>query len=348
MDSSKPDGRINSRIENYTKFFEADGATDSKEHTENRLQNYADVVNGEDTYDGATEMYESGWGKSFHFSRFYKGEGFQQSLARHEHYLAAQMGLKPGMRVLDVGCGVGGPAREISHFTDVKIVGINNNAFQVHRARQYTEKAGLSDSIQFVQGDFMALSDTFGVESFDAVYAIEATVHAPSFEGIYGEIYKVLKPGGIFGVYEWVMTDAWDPSIPEHKEIAHKIEVGNGIAQMRTWANAKKPLKQSDLAERPDEVSWYYPLEVRRLAQGSDRLGLFYGASDDLIGIFLTHTMLWFFELLRLVPKGTWDVCEQLKLAADGLTAGGRTKIFTPMALFILRKPGAKINGVNH
>jgi hypothetical protein len=46
MDSSKPDGRINSRIENYTKFFEADGATDSKEHTENRLQNYADVVNG--------------------------------------------------------------------------------------------------------------------------------------------------------------------------------------------------------------------------------------------------------------------------------------------------------------
>jgi sterol 24-C-methyltransferase len=78
------------------------------------------------------------------------------------------MGLKPGMRVLDVGCGVGGPAREISHFTGVKIVGINNNAFQVHRARQYTEKAGLSDSIQFVQGDFMTLSDIFGAESFDA------------------------------------------------------------------------------------------------------------------------------------------------------------------------------------
>ena len=82
-------------------------------------------------YDGATELYEYGWGTSFHFSRFYKGESFAASLARHEHYLAAQMNLKPGMRVLDVGCGVGGPARQIARFADVQIIGLNNNDFQV-------------------------------------------------------------------------------------------------------------------------------------------------------------------------------------------------------------------------
>lgn len=48
-----------------------------------------------------------------------------------------------------------------------------------------------------VKGDFMKLSEQFGENSFDAVYAIEATCHAPNFEGIYGEILKVLKPGGI-------------------------------------------------------------------------------------------------------------------------------------------------------
>ena len=82
-------------------------------------------------------------------------------------------------------------------------------------------------------------------------------------------IFYVLQ----FGLYEWVMTDAWDPSNPEHKAIAHGIEVGDGIAEMRTYAQARKALKtvgfdvelDEDLAERPDEVPWYYPLEVNRL-----------------------------------------------------------------------------------
>jgi sterol 24-C-methyltransferase len=148
-------------------------------------------------YDGATELYEYGWAKSFHFSRFYKGESFAASLARHEHYLSSYMQLRPGMRVLDVGCGVGGPAREIAQFSDANIVGLNNNDFQVLRARKYTKQAGLENQVTFVKGDFMKLAEQFGENSFDAVYAIEATCHAPTWEGVYGEIMKVLKPGGV-------------------------------------------------------------------------------------------------------------------------------------------------------
>ena len=54
------------------------------------------------------------------------------------------MGLKKDMTVLDVGCGVGGPAREITRFSDVNIVGLNNNDYQIARATMYAEKAGLS------------------------------------------------------------------------------------------------------------------------------------------------------------------------------------------------------------
>jgi cyclopropane fatty-acyl-phospholipid synthase-like methyltransferase len=78
------------------------------------------------------------------------------------------MGLKPGMRVLDVGCGVGGPAREIAGFADVTIVGLNNNDFQIGRANAKTRKAGLSDKVSFSKGDFMKLSEQFGEGSFDA------------------------------------------------------------------------------------------------------------------------------------------------------------------------------------
>jgi len=72
------------------------------------------------------------------------------------------------MKVLDVGCGVGGPAREIARFTDATIVGVNNNDFQIDRATKKTAKAGLSDKVSFQKGDFMKLSETFGENSFDA------------------------------------------------------------------------------------------------------------------------------------------------------------------------------------
>lgn len=78
------------------------------------------------------------------------------------------MSLRPGMKVLDVGCGVGGPAREIARFADVNIIGLNNNDFQVQRARKYTKAAGLEDQVRFVKGDFMKLSEQFGDNSFDA------------------------------------------------------------------------------------------------------------------------------------------------------------------------------------
>lgn len=93
------------------------------------------------------------------------------------------MSLRPGMRVLDVGCGVGGPAREIARFSDVNITGLNNNDFQIGRARKYTQKAGLQDQLQFVKGDFMKLSEQFGENSFDAgkLLFLLLAVHCSSY-----------------------------------------------------------------------------------------------------------------------------------------------------------------------
>lgn len=65
------------------------------------------------------------------------------------------MGIRPGMKVLDVGCGVGGPAREIAKFTGAHITGLNLNEYQVSRATNYAKREGLSGCLDFVQGDFM-------------------------------------------------------------------------------------------------------------------------------------------------------------------------------------------------
>jgi len=52
----------------------------------------------------------------------------------------------------------------------------------------------------------------FEESQFDAVYAIEATLHAPSLEDVYAQCFRVLKPGGKFGVFEWVLTDKFEES----------------------------------------------------------------------------------------------------------------------------------------
>jgi sterol 24-C-methyltransferase len=106
-------------------------------------------------YNLATDLYEYGWGQSFHFCRYSVGEPFYQAIARHEHYLAMKIGIQAGMKVLDVGCGVGGPAREIAKFTDAHITGLNNNDYQIERATRYAAKEGLSNQLKFVKGDFM-------------------------------------------------------------------------------------------------------------------------------------------------------------------------------------------------
>lgn len=77
------------------------------------------------------------------------------------------MGLRDGMTVLDVGCGVGGPAREITRFSGVNIVGLNNNDYQIDRATNYAKLGGLSAKHKFVKGDFMQMS--FEPNTFDAV-----------------------------------------------------------------------------------------------------------------------------------------------------------------------------------
>ena len=98
---------------------------------EARKEHCAAMVN--DYYDLVTDFYEYGWGRSFHFAVRRKNESLKRALARHERYLAERLNLAPGMQVLDAGCGVGGPMREIAAFSGASIVGLNNNAYQLSK-----------------------------------------------------------------------------------------------------------------------------------------------------------------------------------------------------------------------
>lgn len=86
-------------------------------------------------YSLMTDIYEFSWGQSFHLANRFQGETFEESIQRHESYLALRMQLKSGDKVLDIGCRVGGPLRRIAYLTDAHITGITISQYQVQRAR---------------------------------------------------------------------------------------------------------------------------------------------------------------------------------------------------------------------
>ncbi|KAF2198938.1 hypothetical protein GQ43DRAFT_421372 [Delitschia confertaspora ATCC 74209] len=330
-------------VDEYFKHWDNKAAeVETQETRKARRDEYATLTRH--YYNLATDLYEYGWGQSFHFCRFAYGEPFYQAIARHEHYLAHMMGLRDNMRVLDVGCGVGGPAREIVKFSGANVIGLNNNDYQIQRATRYAQKEGLSHKLKFTKGDFMQMS--FPDNSFDAVYAIEATVHAPSLEGIYSEIFRVLKPGGVFGVYEWLMTDAYDNDNPRHREIRLGIELGDGISNMEKIEVALEAMKKAgfvmehheDLAERDDPMPWYWPIagELKNVSTIYDIPTVIRMTK---IGRGLVHKFVGGLEMIGLAPKGTQKTADSLATAADCLVAGAKEKLFTPMYLMVGRKP---------
>jgi sterol 24-C-methyltransferase len=178
---------IRGDVAQYRSFHDNGGGT-----LEERRGRYEQMVRG--YYDLVTDFYERGWGDSFHFAPRYRGEPFQASIKRHQHFIALRLGLGPGMSALDVGCGVGGPMREIARFSKARVTGINNNGYQVGKARAYNSTARLDHLCQVLEADFMHIPVEAG--SADAVYAFEATCHAPDKTALFRELSRVLKPGG--------------------------------------------------------------------------------------------------------------------------------------------------------
>lgn len=279
-------------------------------------------------YNVVTDMYEYGWGQSFHFAHTRTTESHDDSIRRHEERLAQELGLKPGMVAVDVGSGIGGPARAIATFSGANIVGITINEYQVAKGNEYSRTMGLDKLVNLVQGNFLAMP--FANETYDAAYAMEATCHAPTLEDVYSEVFRVLKPGALFASFEWLKTPAYDAGNPEHVRIAQEIEYGNALPPLRNLADVKKAAKtvgfewvsDVDLAEdRVGTRPWWARLTYTKLSR------------------YATHVVTWITEKLGLAPAGTHAVHGVLLVAADGLIEGGETATFTPMHLCVMRKP---------
>jgi ubiquinone/menaquinone biosynthesis C-methylase UbiE len=106
----------------------------------------------------------------------------------------AKLGLDAASHVLDVGSGVGGPARYMASTYGCKVTGVDLTEEFVAAARDLTARCGLSDKIEFQRGNALALP--FAAASFDAATCFNVTMNIEDKPGVAREIARVLKPGG--------------------------------------------------------------------------------------------------------------------------------------------------------
>ena len=117
--------------------------------------------------------------------------------------LAGATGIESWTRVLDIGCGIGGPARHLAASFGCKVTGIDLSPSFIEAANYLTKRCGLSDRVAFQVGS--ALQLPFEDATFDAVFLQHVAMNIQERGALYAEAGRVLAPGGRFATYDLIL-----------------------------------------------------------------------------------------------------------------------------------------------
>src|SRR5260370_41507710 len=118
--------------------------------------------------------------------------------------LAKGMELRAGLRLLDVGSGLGGPARYFAAKHGCRVTGIDLTEEFVRVADNLTKRTKLDGLVEFLQGS--ALELPFERDTFDRAYMIHVGMNIADKAGIFREVRRVLKPEGLFTIFDIMRT----------------------------------------------------------------------------------------------------------------------------------------------
>ena len=119
----------------------------------------------------------------------FHGRGLEATLE-----LADALTVSAGDHLLDVGSGIGGPARTLARRFGCRVTGIDLTPEFCDVARRLTQLLGMQDKVLFQQGDALAMP--FAAASFAGAYSMNVSMNIADKAGLYREIRRVLKPGG--------------------------------------------------------------------------------------------------------------------------------------------------------
>ena len=178
-------------------------------------------------------------------------------------------GFSPDMHILDVGCGVGGSTRRLSHQSGCSVTGIDLSDEYIDAAERLTQLLDMQDRVKFHAAS--ALELPFDDNTFDGTWSIQMSMNIEDKTGWLKEVYRVLKPGGRAVLYEvcgnkntpvyfpvpWAQDSSMSFLVPPESfryvitSAGFEIEVWNDKTDLaqKAFAHATEPIGEPDLPE---------------------------------------------------------------------------------------------------
>ncbi|MDQ3802779.1 MAG: methyltransferase domain-containing protein [Acidobacteriota bacterium] len=170
-------------------------------------------------YDRLSVYYRALWGEHIHHGFWEDSESAPRAQVRLVERLAERARIQRGSRVLDVGCGVGGPAIWLTQNLSCSVLGLTISPVQARMAAEKARAEGLDSRARFEVGDANRLQ--FEAESFDVVWVVECSEHLADKARFIESCARVLKPGGVLALCAWLRADPH--ARPEHARLVADV-----------------------------------------------------------------------------------------------------------------------------
>ena len=218
-------------------------------------------------YDQLDRYYREIWGEHVHHGYWKTGRETPEEAARAMvDAVIDRAQIKPGMSVLDVGCGYGATARIIAREFHAYATGVTISAMQHGHAEESTYP---DSNPRFVLEDWLQNGQTTG--SFDVVLALESTEHMPDKPRALSEMARVLRPGGRLVVVSWLAGDQRTPWQDAHliKPIcqAGRLATVGTAPEYEEWI-AQSGLKLEERIDISAQVAKTWPVCAWRFGIG--------------------------------------------------------------------------------
>ena len=174
-------------------------------------------------YNVVSPYYRSLWGAHLHHGFWQDGnETPVEAQTALTEELIRRANLAQGVRILDVGCGMGGSSIHLAKKLKALVTGITISPVQLDMAREAAEREDVRVNFELMDADNMVFPDT---EMFDCIWSIEAISHFSDKEKFFREATKLLVPGGTIAMIDWFRK----PGVTDDRDLECLREIEQGM-----------------------------------------------------------------------------------------------------------------------